>query len=136
MEIQNLCPMLIVKSKRGVGSFLTFDLVAKFDKSEIAHLWIYMCDWRLWQGEVCLLASNELDGERFEYVLNRLIGLSFINIREVRRGEIVFSLTEGYGLEIKANPEYEREDDLFIFYLDGSSPMAYSLKNSFYFENE
>jgi len=96
-------------------------------------LWIYLCDWELfYKGEVILASSD--DNSLYCNVINHFDGVQFSSISESTFGsEIELTFSHGYTLILKPNTEvYDTEDDLFIFYIEGESEIAYSVELGFY----
>jgi hypothetical protein len=72
-------PLVVTSAKRGIGSFLTIDLVGENDREQPPNatqwrVWIYLCDWALKEGDVETLDSDCTNNERYDRGLAKLIG--------------------------------------------------------------
>lgn len=62
-DLQAQLPLQIVAAKWGFGSFITLDLAS--DGSDTAlHIWVYLCDWLIYQEDTKLFASSSATGEK------------------------------------------------------------------------
>ncbi|MFW7382197.1 MAG: hypothetical protein ACOH5I_25575 [Oligoflexus sp.] len=121
------------QAKKGHGSFLTFDMGEKIERTYETkagsylvgseHLWIYMCQWKLLKGDRLLLDSQTIDGAKdCEKILASLVGsrITSIGLSE-ETVEIFFS--NGIKLELFAS--CDQEDEMFILYEEGQPTISY-----------
>ena len=111
--------------KKGIGSFLTFDLGEKIEKkkrdatvffSGSIHLWIYMCDWKILKKGKVVTQSSADEKEILEslyFFENRFI----ISISRINENEIHFQFSQDATLVLNGNDAiYEKDCDFFILY--------------------
>ena len=74
-------PVTVAQARRGFGGFITLDFGEKQSRDTITgeaqfdwHLWVYMCDWDLYKGDVRLLWRRESDNALAGAVLSQLVG--------------------------------------------------------------
>ena len=138
-------PIVVWRSVKGAGSFLTFDMgdvieetrgKSSLSKRGDLHLWIYLCDWVLFHDGQEILNSAEEDNEIFETHLKNITGLPLISVKEVStESSVEFGFGENYKLLVTANTDaYETDDDLFILYIFGKPEISYSLEKGFYID--
>ncbi len=146
--LQSVLPASIWSASKGVGSFLTFDMDEKVKEvikrkgqektiyTGKVHLWIYLAEWKLYKNDLILLDSNSEDEKEYENILKSFIGLNLLRIEElIKNNGIIFYFDNNYKIHAYSDLDtYDENDDLFIFYIKGFSPIAYSPKAGFYME--
>ncbi len=76
-------PLEVVAAERGFGSFLTVDLtpsgkVTATSHRENIHIWIYLCDWEIFESDMSVLDSDETSDETYSVSLGKLVGLDLL----------------------------------------------------------
>jgi hypothetical protein len=143
--IMSFLPISIRTAKRGVGSFLTFDMGEEvmdlavdgekgIRKGEKIHLWIYLCDWEIFQRDELLLNSIEEDDQIYNRVGKSLIQQKLVRIEKILNVDSFrFVFTNDYQLLLRSNTNvYAEEDELFMVFIDGYSSIVYSPLKGFY----
>ena len=109
--------------KKGVGSFVTFDMgkklkrTTKNDKEVVSgsiHLWIYMCEWQYFKSQTNFVVTS--DSIQDELELGALEGQTISEFR-VQGTRVTISFSNGDRLELSEDPEADPNDELFILYL-------------------
>lgn len=132
----------IWQAKKGIGSFLTFDMgdrtvVTKkngttYDKGSI-HLWIYLCDWEI-RSEGHILAKSDSPDNDITNAVKCFTGERLLAIEKVTSNRIEIKASKNLVITLAGNNEkYKDEDDFFILYVPGFS-VSYSKKLGFYVE--
>lgn len=137
--LEQLPSRTIRVARKGVGSFLTFDVGRQHGSKAVAdlHLWIYLCDWELDHlGKPLLSSSSAADA--FPAALDELVGQDLQAIElGADPGEIAIAFSAGYRLRLRENlDEYEPEDDMLILYPRGAEPICYRAQRGFYCDSE
>lgn len=124
-------PLAIVRAKWGLGSFLTFDLMGETSPF-IDHIWVYLCDWVLAQGDEQVLTSSGIrpkGSDLLWFSRRSLIGI------ELYRNDWAIDLFFDGDLSLRLSPNltaYSPKDDLVMFFRSGHGVAAFSYENGFY----
>ncbi len=123
--LQAALPLPVFNPRRGVGSFVTFDLVDRSTNADV-HIWIYLCDWEATKCGALVLSSNDqgIEGAPFE----PLAGLTLWSISlDPSTGSVTFVFDNDTRLTLVPNLEaYSPDDDLVMFFRRGRKVMAIS----------
>jgi hypothetical protein len=126
-------PLRVTGAKRGVGSFLMFDLIeanAHPAPQERWTLWVYLCDWVLLQGGVECLNSDCIDNSIYECWLEKLIGADLLKATATADDESCqFVFANGFELILDdASDRYGDQQDLVKVFKNDS--FQFSFKSS------
>ena len=124
--------------KKGIGSFITFD-VGEQSKTYLdgypMHIWIYLCDWRLFHNDKELLNCDEESNEKVRYILDPLNGKKLTGIKISTDRSLLIDISGGYTFQLYKNAvEYDDDDDLLVIYLDDGNIISFSDEHGFYLE--
>jgi hypothetical protein len=112
------------QAKKGVGSFLTFDMGKQIEKKKrdgtiyfqgSIHLWIYLCDWVIFLRGNEIADNNSEDSEIKEAVQN-FIGKSIHSIQSGKSNELLIDFSDELSIKLNGNEAYSKLDDYFILY--------------------
>lgn len=129
------------RADKGVGTFLTIDLLKSETRANNSgrgegfgdlRLWIYMTDWRLEQRDRLLLSSSESHEHEYSDALIHLLDRSLLRFDQEAAGlDIQFS--DSTTLKVRRNSdEYEADDDLVIVYQSGQPTLGFCSTRGFY----
>lgn len=122
-SLQAALPLPVSNPRRGIGSFITFDL-GELSTGTNVHVWIYLCDWVVAKGGACVVSSNDLSKEGAPF--DPLAGLMLEQITcEPGNGSIAFVFDHDIRMTLKPNLNaYAPNDDLVMFYRSGRKVLA------------
>jgi len=134
--IEHLSSGLVIAAKKGVGSFLDIYIgqnAATTIDGATLHIWVYLCDWKLTQSGLTVLANDSPEG-KFNLVLPVLVGTQIEAIRiGCSQNELVVQFSNELCLTLCENlDEYESDDDLVILFPLDKEPIGYQSKVGFY----
>ena len=119
-------PLRVVKAERGIGSFLTIDLLGEdasmqSDGPTKWMIWIYLSDWVLRDGQADLLDSGCTDSTMYEQCLSKLEKAELKRAVAVDAGETCeLSFSNGFELFIDdASDIYGQESEMLMIFRDG-----------------
>lgn len=136
IELTKQLPLNILNVKKGEGSFLQFDLEAVSLPSCIYMLWVYLSDWIITLDNNQILNCEDIEENKYNKVLNLFINEKLLNIDKVN-SQIVLKFSKNLEIILTANLDaYEKDDDLFMFYICKSQVISYSLEKGFYIEEQ
>lgn len=119
-DINSFLPAPINRVSKGVGSFV--NVYFKIDPETEGHIWIYLCDWALLNGESKLESSMTIQDDlklRTFFSGERLFRL------ETMGPKSALILSAGKRLDMQANRAEYGDDDMFITYIPGQPPAGY-----------
>lgn len=112
----------IWQAKKGHGSFLTFDMGNKsifkkpngkeYAKGDI-HLWIYQCEWVIWQKEKDLCHS-ESSNEEIDSVMKLFVGGVLRNISIVSPSYLDLHFSNDLLINLNNKSGFYADDDDFF----------------------
>lgn len=124
--------------KKGVGSFITFEfgerLTIKKNNESIErgsiHLWIYLCDWEIFNLNKSILCSDNLSDATSDlikiFIGKRLMDIKVDNISRI----IDFVFESELCVKLFFTQAYEEDDEMFILYV-GKDVYSYSPATGF-----
>ncbi len=141
-EFKASLPLKVVRSRRGFGGYITFDLGAERGRDVITaepqydwHLWVYMCDWDLYKADSRILWRRESDNALAGAVLEMLNGEMLTDIEFDEKDDcFVFRFTGGFKLNLDPDFfDYDGDDDLFMLFRYGDrDALNFSPRKRFY----
>ncbi|MFC3051606.1 hypothetical protein [Kordiimonas pumila] len=121
-------PLPVAKARQGVGGYVTLDFGNKRGKDTITgdvqydwHLWVYMCDWDLYEDNTRLLWRRESNHSLAGSILEQLAGEQLTAIDMDSRDDcFVLRFTGGYSLNIDPDfYDFDASDDMFMLFRYG-----------------
>lgn len=108
------------------------------DKMVTFSIFLYLCNWKIYQGTNILLTSNYRSYEKAGQIMVYLqdVGQKIINIAFCEPMQ-KFTIKLEKQIIIEAYPDleqYRKRDDLVNFFIQGEQVLCYSPKEKFYFE--
>jgi hypothetical protein len=121
----------VVEAKRGVGTFLLFDLAndeVRRRKHPDYTVWVYLCDWVIRHGGKDVADSDFESPVEVDSVLSRLRGETLIDLRLAAKStSATLDFTGGWQIELQeATDIYEPGSDLVRIFATGKLAAAVS----------
>jgi hypothetical protein len=119
-EINTFLPAQVTRISKGVGSFV--NLYFEIDPNIEGHIWIYLCDWVLMDGQSEIENSTTIRDDsklRTFFTGERLLRVDTLGPKAA------LILTGEKRLEIQANRQEYGDDDMLITYIPGHPPAGY-----------
>ncbi len=130
-------PLRIYNAKKGIGSFVTFDVnhlsLIPFDRY-FMHIWIYLCDWKVFKNKEEILNSDEQSERIFFEVMRGLNGKQLLSVNKMESEMLQINISDNYKI-ILFNKQYESEDDWVMIYLNNGKVICYSEAQGLYIVN-
>ncbi|MBL4790022.1 MAG: hypothetical protein JKY60_13610 [Kordiimonadaceae bacterium] len=135
-------PIKVSAAKQGIDGFVTLDFGASQAQDPVTgdaqfdwHLWVYMCDWELYQDSKRLLWRRESDPVRAAETLSQLAGKLLLAVDHDESDDCFIWRFEG-GFRLHIDPDfygYEPDSDLFMLFKHGEGDcISYNPRRHFY----
>lgn len=134
-------PIWVKKVSSNYGSILELQCgVLPFpDKKVTFSIFLYLCDWKIYQGTNILLTNNYRSYEKSRRIMVYLqdVGKKIVSIALCEPMQ-KFTIELEKQIMIEAYPnlkQYREKDDLVNFFIQGEQVLCYSPQEKFYFES-
>jgi hypothetical protein len=130
-ELQSSLPLRVASARRGVGSFLTFDLTDATGTAA-CRIWAYLCEWVIFEQGVPLLTASDpaREADTLPFLTERM--LLAIDM-DPRVPAIIFSFDEVFRLRLTSNTAvYGPFDDLVMFFRPERRVLLFAPQLGFY----
>lgn len=129
---KEVLPIDIKSVTKGYGSFITLDFKQKKTNKKPDHLWVYLCSWSLFKGDVMILSSDDEDESKHIKCFNQMADISFVSAELIDRDIFTFYFSDDFKLILKADVvNYEKDDEMFLFYYNDCNILSYSFQEGF-----
>ncbi|MRR08009.1 MAG: hypothetical protein EG828_13970 [Deltaproteobacteria bacterium] len=131
--LRSTLPLKVLNTKKGHGTFLTFDL-KRHDASSNVHLWIYLCDWMAFKNNSKILDSSAPDYSE-EYLSHIFKNRQLLDVIESSGSTIHLLFDDDSYFVLSPNLNaYSDEDDLLRFFMPNKKVISFSVEKRFYVE--
>ena len=125
----------VYKASPGHGTFITFDFSdreAIRSKKSDYHLWIYLCEWKIYSKETLLWSSDALEREEEFDLEESFFGRKLEDIF-LDNDKVYLMFSGNICIELSEMDD-SKEDDFFILYQKNVKALSYSKNLGFYLD--